>query len=98
MPKIALALMIVTMMTFPAFAQTDGDQRQEEGVERIYTYDDMPPRQLIDCPTAATLPRASFDIRLRTLSNGGLIAQTNIGLHRKFMLGVSYGGEAVLGG
>ncbi len=97
MPKIALVLMIMTFMAVPAFAQTDSDQRQEEGVKRIYTYDDMPPRQLIDCPTAATLPRASFDIRIRTLSNGGLVAQTNIGLHRKFMLGVSYGGEQILG-
>jgi hypothetical protein len=78
-------------------AQTDADRSSDQEVRRIYSYDDLPPRQLVDCPTAATLPRASFDFKMRTISNGGLIAQTGIGLHRKFMLGVSFGGEQILG-
>lgn len=97
MPKLTLALIAVLTFAVSSVAQTARDEGQDQGVKRVYTYDDMPPRQLIDCPTAATLPRASFDFRMRTTSNGGLIAQTNIGLHRKFMLGVSYGGEQVLG-
>jgi hypothetical protein len=97
MPKFALLLMASVLIVASCVAQTVRDGSQEQGASRIYTYDDMPPRQLIDCPTAATLPRASFDFRMRTTSNGGLIAQTDIGLHRKFMLGVSYGGEQILG-
>jgi hypothetical protein len=52
---------------------------------------------LIDCPTAATLPRASFDVHVRDFSGGGLLTSINIGLHNQFMLGVSYGGTGVLG-
>ena len=98
MPKLFCWLMVVVMMASSCFAQTTrGDKTNDEGVRRIYNYDDMPPRQLVDCPTAATLPRASFDFKMRTTSDGGLIAHTDIGLHRKFMLGVSYGGERILG-
>lgn len=81
----------------PAAAQQDYPQERSGEVPRIYSYDSMPPRTLVDCPTAATLPRASFDVRLRTSSRGSIILTTTIGLHRRLMLGVSYGGEGVLG-
>jgi hypothetical protein len=97
MPKFVFTLLAVILMVTSLNAQTDRDQGRDQEVRRVYSYDNMPPRQLIDCPTAATLPRASFDFKMRTTSNGGLIAQTSIGLHRKFMLGVSYGGEQILG-
>lgn len=88
---ISLALLICLLLAAPLSAQVD------QKVQQVYSYDNMPPRELIDCPTAATLPRASFDFRLRTSSNGALIAQTHIGLHRRFSLGLSYGGEKILG-
>jgi hypothetical protein len=91
MSRLLLILPICLALAVPVTAQ------EQQEVQRIYSYDNMPPRELIDCPTAATLPRASFDFRLRTSSDGSLIAQTHIGLHRRFMLGVSYGGEEVLG-
>ena len=97
MPRFVFTWLAVILMVTSLNAQTDGDQGSDQEVRRIYSYDNMPPRQLIDCPTAATLPCASFDFKMRTTSNGGLIAQTGIGLHRKFMLGVSYGGEQILG-
>ncbi|MCK4856814.1 MAG: hypothetical protein KAT58_02495, partial [candidate division Zixibacteria bacterium] len=71
--------------------------QEEQNARQIYSYDNLPPRELVDCPTAANLPRASFDFRVRTTSNGGLITQIHIGLHRRFSLGLSYGGEQVLG-
>lgn len=91
MSKTILLLFACVFIAASAMAQ------DEESVTRVYSYDTMPPRELIDCPTAATLPRASFDFRLRTSSDGALIAQTHIGLHRRFTLGISYGGERVLG-
>lgn len=86
------ALLIVLLASFTTAAAQDSPP-----VRKIYSYDNMPPRELIDCPTASTLPRASFDFRLRTSSNGALISQTHIGLHRRFSLGLSYGGERILG-
>ena len=85
-------LAILVGLAGTALAQSDPPP-----VRKIYSYDNMPPRELIDCPTASSLPRASFDFRLRTTSNGALISQTHIGLHRRFSLGLSYGGERILG-
>lgn len=89
--------LLVAFTTHAAVAQTERVVRRDKGPTRIYSYDQLPPRQLVDCPTAATMPRASFDFQLRTSANGSVIAQTTIGLHRRFMLGVSYGGEQVIG-
>jgi hypothetical protein len=55
------------------------------------------PSKLVDFPTAATLPRASFNVELDAFSNGGLLSMISIGLHKRFMIGISYGGEGVLG-
>lgn len=55
------------------------------------------PIKLVDFPTAATLPRASFDVELDAYSAGGILSYINIGLHNKFMIGISYGGERILG-
>jgi hypothetical protein len=82
------------MMFSTGFSQNVIDNRDNYGSQM---YNSLPPRQLIDCPTAATLPRASFDVHVRDFSGGGLLTSINIGLHNKFMLGVSYGGTGVLG-
>jgi len=70
---------------------------KDEGPVNLTGYNSLPPRMLIDCPTAATLPRASFDVHVRDFSGGGLLTTINIGLHQQFMLGVSYGGVGILG-
>lgn len=90
-----LGFALLLVLFLGTISTTQG--QDEPPVRRVYSYDNMPPRELVDCPTAASLPRASFDFRLRTSSDGALIAQTHIGLHRRFALGVSYGGERVLG-
>jgi hypothetical protein len=55
------------------------------------------PFKLVDFPTAGTLPRASFDVEIDAYSGGGILSYINIGLHDRFMLGISYGGEGILG-
>lgn len=89
-----LALLVLLMMFSTAFAQIESDDFDDI---RGQTYNSLPPRQLIDCPTAGTLPRASFDVHVRDFSGGGLLTSINIGLHNKFSLGISYGGTGVLG-
>ncbi|MFH2037294.1 MAG: hypothetical protein ABIJ45_12890 [Candidatus Zixiibacteriota bacterium] len=60
------------------------------------SYFGIQPRNLIDAPTAWTLPRGCFDLSLRAFPNGGIIGATNIGLSGRFMLGISYGAEAII--
>ena len=60
------------------------------------SYFGIQPRILIDAPTAWTLPRGCFDLSLRVFPNGGIIGATNIGLSNRFMLGISYGAEAII--
>jgi len=55
------------------------------------------PRKMVDFPTAAVLPRASFDVELTAFSQGGIVSMINIGLHNRFMLGISFGGIGILG-
>jgi len=54
------------------------------------------PTILVDCPTAGTLKRASFDVTMRAYPNGGILAATNIGLSNRFTIGVSYGSEGII--
>ena len=54
-------------------------------------------RQLIDLPTAGTLERGSFAIDLRMYNNGGLICGVGVGISPRFMFGLSFGGENIIG-
>ncbi|MBU0982243.1 MAG: YjbH domain-containing protein, partial [candidate division Zixibacteria bacterium] len=69
---------------------------QELDVERGHTLYDVPPRQLIDLPTAGTLPRGYYNIGLRLYPNGGALGYTDIGLSNRFQLGISYGGADII--
>ncbi|MFQ5865688.1 MAG: hypothetical protein ACE5IW_10700 [bacterium] len=55
------------------------------------------PRLLIDLPTAGMLERGSFDIHLRMFGNGGLLGGVAVGITPSFMIGLSYGGENIIG-
>ncbi|PKK83522.1 MAG: hypothetical protein CVT49_08360 [candidate division Zixibacteria bacterium HGW-Zixibacteria-1] len=66
------------------------------GKEPARTLYDIPPRVLIDAPTAGTLPRGSFDIMMSVYSNGGILGKTSIGLSNRFMVGMSYGAEGII--
>ena len=54
-------------------------------------------RQLIDLPTAGTLERGSFAIDIRMYNNGGLIGGVGVGISPRFMFGLSFGGENIIG-
>lgn len=57
---------------------------------------DVPPRWLVDVPTAGTLPRAYYNIGFRFYPDGGALGNTDIGLSNRFMLGISFGAEDII--
>jgi hypothetical protein len=71
---------------------------QEKGeVKRVVEFSALQPRKLVDCPTAGLLPRGSFDFDIRIYGNGGLTTTIDVGLMHRFMIGMSFGGENVIG-
>jgi len=69
---------------------------QEENPSRTLTLYDVPPRWLVDMPTAGTLPRAHYNLGIRIFPNGGGLGYADIGLSSRFQLGISYGGEQIV--
>ncbi|MDZ7292293.1 MAG: YjbH domain-containing protein [candidate division KSB1 bacterium] len=58
---------------------------------------EVPPRHIIDFPTAWPLPRAGFDLNVRFFGMNGAIVSMNVGVSGQFMFGASYGGTNILG-
>jgi hypothetical protein len=88
--NLALALLAISL---PAFAQ------KETPDDARYANVAIPRTQLrwiIDTPTAGMLPRGSFDLDMRTFSDGGLQAALGIGLMNRFAVGLAYGASSVL--
>ncbi len=71
-------------------AQTEVDELP--AVERYQ----WQPTMLIDCPTAGTLERASFNVSIRSYPEGGMLGAVNIGLSNRLMLGISYGAQGII--
>jgi len=69
---------------------------QEEDFGPRHTLYDMPPRQLVNLPTAGTLIRGHFNLALRLYASGGAQGYTDIGLSNRFMIGISYGGTEII--
>ncbi len=54
-------------------------------------------KQLVDAPTAGVLGKGQYEVGLRAFANGGLLANINVGITDRFMIGISYGGEKFIG-
>ena len=52
---------------------------------------------LLDTPSAKTVPMGGVVVELRMYTEGGLLGSLSVGLTDRFCLGVSYGGENVVG-
>lgn len=76
-----------------AFGQEQEYQQPRNPGPSLY---DIPPRVLVDCPTAGTLPRGHFNIGMRFYAGGGGFGFTDIGLSNRFMIGISYGADRLL--
>jgi hypothetical protein len=74
-----------------SYAQTDNTETSS------HTLYDIAPRQLVDLPTAGTLPRGNFQMGLRLYADGGALGNTDIGLSSRFQMGISFGGTGIVG-
>lgn len=54
-------------------------------------------RMLIDMPTAGSLERGSFAVELRMFGRGGLLSNVTVGITPRFMIGLGFGGENIIG-
>ena len=69
---------------------------QTDDYEETTTYvAEVGNRELVDAPTAHSLPRGSFDLNFQVNAGGALTAATNIGLSEFLMVGFSYGANGV---
>ncbi|NNE09328.1 MAG: hypothetical protein HKN20_12275 [Gemmatimonadetes bacterium] len=55
------------------------------------------PTDLIDVPTATLIAHGSYEMGLRLYSDGGVLANMDVGFRDLVMFGFSYGGTRVLG-
>jgi len=56
-----------------------------------------PPTNLITVPTAGTLVRGSFSMKMRVQKNGGLSTGLTVGITDRFQFGLSYGAGNLIG-
>lgn len=94
MKRTTLRIMIGLIVTL-ALASTAAAQNDDMVAGQASLYD-VPPRYLVDMPTAGTLPRGYYNIAMRLYPNGGALGYTDIGLSHRLMMGVSFGGENVI--
>jgi hypothetical protein len=87
---------LVSLTAVAALLLWSGASAQDTEVSGAHTLYDIAPRQLVDMPTAGTLPRGTFQIGLRLYTDGGALGYTDIGLSSRFMLGIAYGGTGIL--
>lgn len=57
----------------------------------------IPNLDLIDTPTAVTLPRATYDVSFWGYDDGGILTKAALGLHDNIYLGVSFDIEKAIG-
>lgn len=84
---------ILAAFSLIIFSTNDSKAQDNDISASMY---DIPPRWLVDLPTAGTLPRGYYNIGIRVYSGGGAIANTDIGLSNRLILGISYGAESVI--
>ncbi len=54
-------------------------------------------QQVIHTPTAGLLKKGQYQLTMRSFGNGGMNMGVGMGLFHRFMFGVSYGGDHILG-
>ncbi len=77
-------IIFVAILAGNVFAQTPEAAQRE-------------PLRIIDMPTAGINHRGEFNTDLRVYPDGGVLANMGIGLFRRMMFGLSYGGTNVVG-
>lgn len=86
MIKVRVFLIIVFFIIYPASFIQSGEKLVNQQL-----------RELIDIPTAGTLPHKCVGIDLRLYPQGGVLAGGGIGILNRLTFAVYYGGENVIG-
>ena len=89
---VAIALLLFALSVGVQAQQPAAQSNQTSPHASLYQ---IPPRILIDCPTAGTLPRGNYDLVTRVFADGGAILRTDIGFVDRLQMGISYGGEQI---
>lgn len=98
--SIRRALCCALLVVWPAVSQAQYGSDYESSDDRYpgaQPDHGPPPRYLIQSPTAATLPKGTFDVTAWVGGQGGLLIGTSLGFTSRFLVGVSYGAERLLG-
>lgn len=74
---------LATMCVLPAMASAQG-----AGSELV---------RLVDNPTAGLVDKGRFAVDMRMFPEGGLVGQLQAGIMRRLTIGLSFGGEGVIG-
>ncbi|MBI2503907.1 MAG: hypothetical protein HYW07_11830 [Candidatus Latescibacteria bacterium] len=86
--KRTAALLVLTLWSgAPAGAQEE--QAADQGR--------VEPVRLIDCPTAGLVGKGHFGVDLRFFPQGGVLGQLNAGVLDRLSIGLSFGGEQIIG-
>lgn len=88
---VLMSVLVMMTIAMPVLAQ--------ERVPRKPTPEPMggwQPTMLVDCPTAGTIKRGTFNVVMQAYPEGGILGETNIGMSNRLMLGVSYGSARII--
>jgi len=88
MKRFIIALFLLVLFIMPS-----GNAQTDQVAASMY---DIPPRWLVDMPTAGTLPRGYYNIGIRFYNGGGAIAHTDIGLSSRLTMGIAFGADRVI--
>lgn len=90
--KIIFIHIFLLLLTLPLFSQPYSSYYRYRNL-RLYEK----PLNLVDTPTANFLDSTYFQVKLRMYGEGGMLTGFNIQVKRHIMIGVSYGGQNVIG-
>jgi hypothetical protein len=90
---VAVGLVAADFAAPPAGAQESTDT--STSTQEVFA--EIPPRLLVDIPTAGLLPPASFETRVRAYPGGGVEGRLDVGLPWRINIGASYGGLQIIG-
>lgn len=91
-----VSLFLILLTVSGGFAQVNQEVEGPPRARRPIPPEHYNIRWLVDKPTAYLLPRGSFDLDFNTFPGGGVQAAINIGLAKRFMIGLAYGGANIL--
>lgn len=92
------SILLLAFVTLTSQASVRAQQQSKQSAAQTSPHSSLyqiPPRKLVDCPTAGTLPRGNYDLGVRVFADGGAILSTDIGFVDRLQMGISYGGEQI---